>query len=95
MFYISMILMHPPFLHSYKCPRPQSAAPKLQDKHPKQDYSHVVARVYTGRGQPLQQSQTEAKMESSNGMASSGRRISTGSDEVCSYTSYSNEDRPV
>jgi len=71
-------IAHPTLLHSYKCTRPQSAAPKLQDKHPKQDYSHVMARVDTGRGQAGMR-----KAQVSDGEVSSGRRISTGSDEVC------------
>lgn len=71
-------LLHPLFSYSYR--RPRSADPRLQNRHPKQDYSNVAAKVDTGRRN--QSKETERK-ETHDEVVSHRRSATSGSYDVC------------
>ena len=74
-------LLPPPFLiRSYK--RPRSAGPRLQNRHPKQDYSTVEAKVDTGRGSHSKEAERKVA-HGAGGVVSHRRRATTDSHEVC------------
>ena len=72
-------LLHP---LSYSYRRPRSADPRLQNRHPKQDYSNVAAKVDTGRRN--QSKETDRKeTQGSGGVVSHRRSATSGSSDVC------------
>lgn len=69
-------------LLSYSYRRPRSADPRLQNRHPKQDYSNVAAKVDTGRRN--QSKETERKeTQGLGGVVSHRRSATSGSYDVC------------
>ena len=69
-----------PLPYSYK--RPRSAGPRLQNRHPKQDYSNVEAKVDTGRGSHSKEAERK-ETHGAGGVVSHRRWATTGSHEVC------------